>query len=132
MRTIHLNGVNYLVNLVSWFIRIIKLYLPLIIVVFITVILSKIIPNINWINLKSETMSVVLGYNNFWQLNANLDYFTRNVNSPFIHLWYISILLQFDLIFPIVVSAIKKANRKGKNYSSVVLVSLFTIITTEN
>ena len=110
--------------------RIKKLYLPLIIVVFITVILSKIISNINWINLKPETLSVVLGYNNFWQLKANLDYFTKNVNSPFIHFWYISILLQFDLIFPIVVSAIKKANRKGKNYSSVVLVSLFTIITT--
>ncbi len=109
--------------------RIKKLYLPLIIVVFITVILSKIIPNINWLNLKPETLSVVLGYNNFWQLKANLDYFTRNVNSPFIHLWYISILLQFDLIFPIVVSAIKKANRKGKKYSSVALVSLFTIIT---
>ena len=110
--------------------RIKKLYLPSIIVVFITVILSKIISNINWINLKPETLSVVLGYNNFWQLKANLDYFTKNVNSPFIHFWYISILLQFDLIFPIVVSAIKKANRKGKNYSSVVLVSLFTIITT--
>ena len=110
--------------------RIIKLYLPLIMVVFITVILSKIIPNINWINLKPETMSVVLGYNNFWRLNANLDYFTRNVNSPFIHLWYISILLQFDLVFPIVVSAIKKANNKGKKYSSIVFVSLLTIITT--
>lgn len=110
--------------------RIKKLYLPLIIVVFITVILSKIISNINWINLKPETLSVVLGYNNFWQLKANLDYFTRNVNSPFIHLWYISILLQFDLVFPVVVSAIKKANRKGENYSSVVLISLFTIITT--
>ena len=110
--------------------RIIKLYLPLIIVVFITVILSKIIPNINWINLKPETMSVVLGYNNFWQLNANLDYFTKNVNSPFIHLWYISILMQFELVFPIVFTLLKKFEDKGLNLISIVIVGLLTIATT--
>ena len=70
----------------------------LLIVVFITISVISLLPSIKWLNLKPETTSVLLGYNNFWQLSANLDYFARHVNSPFIHLWYIGILLQFDLI----------------------------------
>ncbi len=110
--------------------RIKKLYIPLIIVVFITVILAIINSNINWINLKQETFSVIFGYNNIWQLNANMDYFTRNINSPFIHLWYISILLQFDLIFPFVFTLFKKIENKIKNNFSVIAVTIFTIFTT--
>ena len=110
--------------------RIKKLYIPLIIVVFITVILAIINSNINWINLKQETFSVIFGYNNIWQLNANKDYFTRNINSPFIHLWYISILLQFDLIFPFVFTLFKKIENKIKNNFSVIAVTIFTIFTT--
>ena len=76
-----------------------KIYLPLIIVTFITVAVISFFPNIFWFNLKPETTSVIFGYNNFWQLSANLDYFARHVDSPFMHFWYISILLQFDLVF---------------------------------
>ena len=62
-----------------------KIYLPLLIVVFITIIIFKLHPFTNWMNLKPESLSVILGYNNFWQLNANLDYFTKHINSPFMH-----------------------------------------------
>ena len=62
--------------------RIKKLYIPLLIVVGITISITSLIKDINWINLKPETMSVLFGYNNFWQLHANLDYFTRHISSP--------------------------------------------------
>ena len=88
--------------------KILKIYLPLILVVFITISIVTFISNINWLNLKPETTSIVLGYNNFWQLNANLDYFARHINSPFIHFWYIAILLQFDLIFPFIYLLLRK------------------------
>ncbi len=53
--------------------RIKKIYLPLIVVVALTIICVKFTPSINWINLKPETTSVIFGYNNFWQLsNLNL------------------------------------------------------------
>ena len=81
-------------------------------------------------NLKPETNSVIFGYNNFWQLNANLDYFTKNINSPFIHFWYISILMQFELIFPILFVAFKKINEKIKKDISTPVVLCLTIITT--
>ena len=109
--------------------RIKKIYIPLIIVVFITVLLAIINSNINWINLKQETFSVIFGYNNIWQLNANKDYFTRNINSPFIHLWYISILLQFDLVFPLIFTLLKRVENKVKNNISTIIVAFFTIFT---
>ena len=107
-----------------------KIYLPLIVVVALTVIIVKFIPSINWINLKPETTSVLLGYNNYWQLSANLDYFTRHVNSPFMHLWYIAILMQFELVFPIVFWLFKKIREKTKVDFATIFVFLLTIAST--
>ena len=109
--------------------RVKKIYLPLLVVVFVTIIMTTIIPNATWINLKQETTSVVLGYNNFWQIKANIDYFTRSVDSPFMHLWYISILMQFELIFPIGFILLRKASKKLKHLSTIIVLIL-TVLTT--
>lgn len=92
--------------------RLIKVYIPLVIVVFITIGVTSFFKNVYWISLKNETTSVLLGYNNFWQISANLDYFARHVDSPFMHLWYIGILLQFELIFPFLFKLLKKSGEK--------------------
>ena len=89
-----------------------KIYLPLLIVVFITISVMTLFPSINNVNLKKEVTSILLGYNNYWQLNANLDYFVRHISSPFMHLWYIAILLQFEIVFPLVYIAWKKVSKK--------------------
>ena len=94
--------------------RLIKVYIPLVIVVFITIGVTSFFKNVYWISLKNETTSVLLGYNNFWQISANLDYFARHVDSPFMHLWYIGILLQFELIFPFLFKLLKKSGEKIK------------------
>ena len=110
--------------------RFFKIYLPLLLVVFISIAVISFMSNINWLNLKPETTSVLFGYNNFWQLSANLDYFARHVNSPFIHLWYISILLQFDLIFPFIFIGLKKIKEKVNKNIAVITISVLTIIFT--
>ena len=110
--------------------KFIHLYLPLLIVVLISIFVISLVPSINWLNLKPETNSVLLGYNNFWQLNANLDYFARHVDSPFMHLWYISILLQFDLIFPFIFIFLRKIGRKLKQGLPVILTALLGILST--
>lgn len=92
--------------------RIKKIYIPLLIVVFLTTFGIGVLENTSWFNLKPETNSVLLGFNNFWQLTANLDYFSRHINSPFIHFWYIAILLQFELIFPFLFCFLKKSAEK--------------------
>jgi len=110
--------------------RLLKIYLPLLLVVFISIAVISSIPSINWLNLKPETTSVLFGYNNFWQLSANLDYFARHVNSPFIHLWYIAILLQFDLIFPFIFIGLKKLKEKTKKIVPLITISSLTFVFT--
>ena len=92
--------------------RVIKIYLPLLIVVSLSIVIVNAFTNFNWINLRPEVSSVLFGYNNYWQLNANLDYFVRNATSPFTHFWYIAILLQFELVFPIAFVLLKKIGDK--------------------
>ena len=110
--------------------RIKKLYIPLLLVISITLIITKQIPNIVWLNLKPETLSAIFGYNNFWQLKTNMDYFTKNINSPFIHLWYISILLQFDLVFPIIFVILKKLDEKISKHISAIIMLILSIFST--
>ncbi len=109
--------------------RFIKLYLPLIVVVFLTIFASLFFTeSINWINLKPETTSVLFGYNNFWQLGANLDYFARHIDSPFMHLWYISILLQFDIILPFIYLPLRKLGDKISKKIPCITTLLFSLI----
>ena len=108
--------------------RIKKLYIPLFFVVFITILITSFFPNIGWFNLKPETNSVLFGYNNFWQLGANMDYFASHNNSPFIHLWYISILMQFDLVFPILYRILKKIGEKTNKIVPCIVTCLISIV----
>lgn len=110
--------------------KILKIYIPLLVVVFITIAVISFLPNISWFNLKPETTSVLLGYNNFWQLDANLDYFARHINSPFMHLWYISILLQFDLVFPFIFLILKKIGDKLSKIIPIIITTILSIIST--
>lgn len=111
-----------------WISRLKKVYLPLVVMVFITVCVISLIPSIEWMNLKPETTSVLLGYNNCWQLNANLDYFVRHVESPFMHLWYISILMQFELVFPVLWMLLKKAEEKTDKFTPWLITSAAALI----
>lgn len=108
--------------------RLLKVYLPLMIVVFITIGIISLLPYISWLHLKPETTSILLGYNNFWQLSANMDYFAGDITSPFTHLWYISILLQFDLVFPFIHLFLKKMGDKVNTLFPCVFPSIFAII----
>ena len=88
-------------NIIKYYLnRLLHIYLPLAVVALVSVLVITSLPQIKWLNLKPETTSVLLGYNNYWQLSASLDYFARHVDSPFMHFWYIAIQLQFDLVFP--------------------------------
>ena len=104
-----------------------NIYIPLIVVVFISIAVISLFDSINWFNLKPETTSVLLGYNNFWQLDANLDYFARHVSSPFMHLWYMGIILQFDLFFPFIYLLLRKLGDKIHKFIPCILTLIFAI-----
>ncbi len=82
--------------------RILRLYPELFIVLASTVGVLTALDPYRLANTQQEVTSILLGYNNFWQISMNGDYFANITNnSPFTHLWYIAILLQFELIVPI-------------------------------
>ena len=109
--------------------RFIKIYIPLLVVTLLTIFVSCHFTDNLWLNLKPEATSVLLGYNNFWQLSANLDYFSMHSISPFIHLWYIAILMQFELIFPIIFLILKKLDFKKKMPSIILgILSFISVI----
>ena len=109
--------------------RFIRLYLPLLVVISITLIVTVLTNNI-WINFRQDTLSSVFGYNNFWQLQAKNNYFTKSIHSPFTHLWYISILIQYDLIFPVVIKVLKTIEKNIHKNISFYFFSVFGFITT--
>lgn len=107
--------------------RFIKIYIPIVITIFTTIFATSFLKEIKIINLRDEVVSILLGYNNFWQLHANLDYFSAHINSPFTHFWYMSILLQFELIFPFILIGVKKiAERTNEEIPIIITLTLGT------
>lgn len=82
--------------------RIKRIYSSLLIMILLTVgIYSVLAPDVIKA-IRMEVVSVVLGYNNWWQISENADYFTRMANqSPFTHLWFLGIELQYYLLWPL-------------------------------
>ncbi|MBQ3474730.1 MAG: acyltransferase [Bacilli bacterium] len=109
--------------------RLKKIYIPLLVVVSLTIILSTKVFNPTWINMKKETLSVIFGYNNYWQLSASMDYFTKHIASPFTHLWFISMLMQFELLFPLVFIGLRKLKETIHRDLSLLIVAILFITT---
>ncbi|MCR5096912.1 MAG: acyltransferase [Erysipelotrichaceae bacterium] len=104
--------------------RLKRIYLPLILTVFSTLGLIHLF-KISYVNLKPETTSILLGYNNYWQLSADADYFVRNISSPFMHLWYIAIVMQYELLFPFLFLGLRICSRKlSKTVPLIILLLL--------
>ncbi len=108
--------------------KLFRLYLPMLIVVFTSVGIVKLLLNVNWFNLKPEVTSIVLGYNNFWQIMTNMDYFRSASETPFIHLWYMAILIQFDLVFPFIFLLLKKIGSKINKNIPIIITSVVSLL----
>ncbi|MBR2759802.1 MAG: acyltransferase [Solobacterium sp.] len=79
-----------------------RIYPALVIMIFITVEMIAILDHFRLQNAWEEILSVLLGYNNYWQIYKRADYFANLASgSAFTHLWYISILMQFELVWPL-------------------------------
>ena len=82
--------------------RIKRIYPPLLLVLLVsTGAYYLLVPDVVTA-VRPEIVSVLLGYNNWWQIAQNADYFTRLINtSPFTHLWFMGIELQYYLLWPV-------------------------------
>ena len=96
--------------------RIKRLYPPLLVMVFTTLGIYFFLANDSLHGMKMQVVSILAGFNNYWQISQSVDYFTRIANtSPFSHLWFLSIEMQFYLIFPLLLFGLYKLEeKKGK------------------
>ncbi len=106
--------------------RLLRVYLPLVMVVLVSLAVCLLmLPDLTWISMKQEITSILFGYNNFWQSSASMDYFARHIDSPYMHLWYIAILLQLEFIFPLIYTAIEYMKRQfGKNVPVIMCIAV--------
>ena len=107
-------------SFISYFLaRIKRIYPALILVVLSTLgVYFFLAPNaLNGIRM--EVLSIFGGFNNWWQITQNMDYFTRIANaSPFSHLWFLSIEMQFYLLFPFLFLIFRKVRKqKGRSFT---------------
>ena len=86
-----------------FFKRLKRLYPPIILVILTTVgVYHFLLPGVLEDSGK-EIISVLLGFNNWWQLAMNSDYFARIVNaSPFTHMWFLGVELEYVLLWPLI------------------------------
>ena len=108
--------------------KLFRLYLPMLIVVFVSIGVIKLFLDVNWFNLKPEVTSIMLGYNNFWQIITNMDYFRSGLESPFIHLWYMAILIQFDLVFPFIFLLLKKIGDRINKIIPIIITLVISLL----
>ncbi|MCR4632632.1 MAG: acyltransferase [Erysipelotrichaceae bacterium] len=113
-------GLSYLLK------RLLKTWLPMVVCVFFSLFLFGIF-KVPYPNLKKETASVLLGYNNFYQIAAKQDYFVRSEASPFLHMWYIAILLQYEVLSGLLFPLFRKLFHEKKPVSYILIVSLCAI-----
>lgn len=111
--------------------RFIRVYIPMILVVFVSLALCMaLMPDAIWVSMKREVTSIIFCKNNFWQLSANMDYFARHVDSPYMHLWYVAILMQLEFVFPLIYVILKFLQDKLDLLFSLLLCVVIVIFTT--
>lgn len=64
------------------------------------------------IGIRQEICSIFLGYDNWWQIQQQTSYFSKLAcASPFTHLWFLAVEIQFYLLWRFCFCSIKNAVR---------------------
>lgn len=75
--------------------------------------------------IRQEICSIFLGYENWWQIGRKASYFTKmDSASPFTHLWFLAVEVQFYLLWPLLFCLYQKACKRihGKRMCFVFLL----------
>ena len=112
-----------------FFKRVKRIYPSLLIVIFSTVgIYYFLAPKVIEV-VRPEIISVLLGYNNWWQISQSADYFARLNNlTPFTHLWFLGVELQYFILFPAIFLIYAKISDAGKKNFALAFVAVLAVI----
>lgn len=105
--------------------RFFRIYPSLIIMLFVSVEVIALIDKFKLLNVQEEVASVLFAYNNYWQISKSADYFANlSANSAFTHLWYTSILIQFELAWPLLYRLFKHFKQGHTMFGILTIVSM--------
>ena len=104
--------------------RIKKIYPPLIAVLWISAAYIVLFQRNLLAKLSQIVVANLLNIYNFWQILNGQSYFERFAanESPFVHLWTMSINGQFYILWPLVIFLLVKYGKKRKNIFSILLI----------
>lgn len=89
--------------------RLRKIFPPLFVMVMAVCSYLTLFSQNSLIGISSEIRSIFLGYDNWWQIGQNASYFSKMANaSPFTHLWFLAVEIQFYILWPFVFILYKK------------------------
>jgi peptidoglycan/LPS O-acetylase OafA/YrhL len=109
--------------------RFLRIYPGLVIMMLSSIGVLAVIDFYRLANTPQEFLSVLLGYNNYWQIKMNASYFTNLTNtSPFTHLWYIAILIQFEVVWPLLAAAYMKIRENYGTGFALLAVLILTFV----
>lgn len=108
--------------------RIKRIYPALIIVILVTIGVNALLIPKSINGIRMEVLSILLGYNNIWQIFQNADYFTRLTNtSPFTHLWFLGIEIQYFVLWPILFWIFRKICKKVSYQLALTLLAVLAL-----
>lgn len=98
-----------------WKKRILRIYPALLVTLSATLVVTFFTDRGALAGCRPELLSILLGYNNLYQIHTSADYFTRITGtSPFTHLWTLALELQYYLLWPLLLAVCKKWRKAGR------------------
>lgn len=113
-------GIKYLAYTIK---RVLRLGVPLVIVFLAVVSIINLFYSDLLYNIRGALISSVCFVNNWWQINLGFSYFEQYVHpSAFTHLWYVSVLMQLGLLWPLLIVGLRRMKKKPQFIAVVQIV----------
>lgn len=113
-------GIKYLAYTIK---RVLRLGVPLVIVFLAVVSIINLFYSDLLYNIRGALISSVCFVNNWWQINLGFSYFEQYVHpSAFTHLWYVSVLMQLGLLWPLLIVSLRRMKKKPQFIAVVQIV----------
>lgn len=112
----------------EFWIKRVKRLLPTIFIVVASVIISSVVLNrVVFTKACNDSLSALLGYNNWWQIFNNVSYFENaGAPSPFTHFWSLAIEIQFYVLYPLLIVVLTKMKNGTRNLG--IVTTILTVI----
>ena len=106
--------------------RIRRIYPALLWVIALTLLALQLWLPDGLVGIREELESILFGYQNWWQIVQNQDYFSRITStSPFTHMWSLAVELQYYLVWPLLFWLWRLEKKDGSRNGAVgVLITL--------